>query len=65
MLTCSPDRPWGVHPPVRSDEDCPRCGWTAPGPKGDAIEAAAEARSWLAELGWAGKAGMTGEALAA
>lgn len=54
MLTCSPDRPWGVHPPVRSDEDCPRCGWTAPGPKGDSLDAALEAQAWLAELGWAG-----------
>jgi hypothetical protein len=35
MLTCSTDRPWGLHAPVRSDEDCPRCGWTAPGPLGD------------------------------
>ena len=26
-------------PPVRSDEDCPRCGWTAPGPLGDALAA--------------------------
>jgi hypothetical protein len=42
MLTCSTDRPWGIHPAVRSDEDCPRCGWTAPGPLGDA---AAEARA--------------------
>jgi hypothetical protein len=55
MLTCSTDRPWGVHVVVRSDEDCPRCGWTAPGPKGDAladaVEAAAEARAWAAEYG--------------
>ena len=36
MMTCSIDRPWGLHAPVRSDEDCPRCGWTAPGPLGDA-----------------------------
>ena len=36
MLTCSTERPWGLHAPVRSDEDCPRCGWTAPGPIGDA-----------------------------
>ena len=42
MLTCSTDRPWGLHAPVRSDEDCPRCGWTAPGPLGDAREARAE-----------------------
>jgi hypothetical protein len=37
MLICSPERPWGVHSSVHNDEDCPRCGWTAPGPKGDAI----------------------------
>ena len=60
-MTCSPDRPWGLHPKVRSDEDCPRCGWTAPGPKGDARAAAEEARAWVAELGWAG----AGAALAA
>lgn len=53
MLTCSIERPWGVHPALRSDEDCPRCGWTAPGPKGDAIEAAAQAVAWAEELGWA------------
>lgn len=48
MLTCSTDRPWGLHAPVRSDEDCPRCGWTAPGPIGDA-----RARDMLAaQLGW-------------
>ena len=43
MLTCSTDRPWGLHAPVRSDEACPRCGWIAPGPLGDAREAAAGA----------------------
>ncbi|MET1111307.1 MAG: hypothetical protein ABWX67_07260 [Allosphingosinicella sp.] len=63
MMSCSPERPWGVHPAVRSDEDCPRCGWTAPGPKGDAREAAEEAQAWMAELGWAG--GEAGSALAA
>jgi len=36
MLECSIDRPWGVHEAVRNDGDCPRCGWTAPGPIGDA-----------------------------
>jgi hypothetical protein len=51
MLICSPERPWGVHNPVRSDEVCPRCGWTAPGPKGDALADAAEARAWAAEFG--------------
>jgi hypothetical protein len=39
MMTCSTDRPWGLHAAVRSDEDCPRCGWTAPGPLGDALSA--------------------------
>lgn len=62
MLTCSPDRPWGIHPKLHNDEDCPRCGWTAPGPRGDSIEAEREAQAWLAELGWAGP---QGEALAA
>jgi hypothetical protein len=42
-LTCSSDRPWGVHAAVRSDEDCPRCGWTAPGPIGDSLTEAREA----------------------
>ena len=58
-LTCSPERPWGVHAPVRNDGDCARCGWTAPGPKADAVLDAqyqAEEREWLrtraAELGW-------------
>jgi hypothetical protein len=43
---------------VRNDEDCPRCGWTAPGPKQDAVLDAlyeAQEREWLharaAELG--------------
>jgi hypothetical protein len=48
---CSADRPWGVHPRLRSDEACPRCGWTAPGPLGDAREAAAEALA-AARRGW-------------
>jgi hypothetical protein len=48
-MHCSPDRPWGIHPAVRSDEDCPRCGWTAPGPLGDARTEALEA---AAALGW-------------
>jgi hypothetical protein len=43
MLECSAKRPWGLHPGVRNDEDCPRCGWTAPGPIGDARAEAEEA----------------------
>ena len=42
-----------------------RCGWTAPGPKGDAIEAAEEAVAWAAEMGWAGNGGESDSALAA
>ncbi|HYG30880.1 MAG TPA: hypothetical protein VD887_11780 [Allosphingosinicella sp.] len=46
---CSPATPWGIHPQIRNDEDCPRCGWTAPGPmagaRGDAARAAA-AHGW-------------------
>jgi hypothetical protein len=42
IIECTPERPWGIHPRVRNDEDCPRCGWTAPGPLGDAREAAEE-----------------------
>ena len=56
---CSTEKPWGVHAGVRNDEGCPRCGWTAPGPKSDALlDAIYEAaeREWLraraAELGW-------------
>ena len=56
---CSAERPWGLHAGVRNDEDCPRCGWTAPGPRADAVLDAAyeaEERAWLharaAELGW-------------
>ncbi|MBV8687253.1 MAG: hypothetical protein JOZ90_01525 [Alphaproteobacteria bacterium] len=56
MLECSRERPWGVHQPVRNDAVCRRCGWTAPGPAGDArldaeaarIEALARAEA----LGW-------------
>jgi hypothetical protein len=47
MLHCSPKRPWGVHAVLRSDEDCPRCGWTAPGPAGDALAEAREAADAL------------------
>jgi hypothetical protein len=49
---CSVEKPWGIHPPLRNDADCPRCGWTAPGPVGDALTDAAEASAWAAELGW-------------
>ncbi|HEX8653851.1 MAG TPA: hypothetical protein VF693_01330 [Allosphingosinicella sp.] len=31
---------------MRNDEDCPRCGWTAPGPRGDARANAAAAQGW-------------------
>jgi hypothetical protein len=65
MMPCSIERPWGFHPVLRSDEDCPRCGWTAPGPKGDALEAAEQARVWIAELGWNGTSGEAGDSLAA
>jgi hypothetical protein len=41
---------------MRNDEDCPRCGWTAPGPLGDARaeaeEAVVEARARAEALGW-------------
>ena len=58
-MQCSQDKPWGIHSPVRNDEPCARCGWTAPGPIQDALldaaEAAAAAEAALAraqELGW-------------
>ncbi|HEX8217407.1 MAG TPA: hypothetical protein VF577_08070 [Allosphingosinicella sp.] len=35
-IECSPLTPWGLHTAVRNDENCPRCGWTAPGPRTDA-----------------------------
>ena len=66
IIECSPERPWGIHPRVRSDEQCPRCGWTAPGPLGDAradLEeaAAAGALAWANARGWAmGEAGFGG-----
>jgi hypothetical protein len=51
---CSPAAPWGIHPPVRNDEDCPRCGWTAPGPRSDARAASVRlAAAIAAEHGWA------------
>lgn len=46
---CSPATPWGIHLEVRNDEDCARCGWTAPGPKGDAR---ADAEAIAALHGW-------------
>jgi hypothetical protein len=67
---CSAERPWGIHQAVRNDEDCPRCGWTAPGPKSDAREdaladaevslAIAAVRGWVIHDG-----GQDGQALAA
>ena len=51
-LNCSVEKPWGIHAQVRNDEDCPRCGWTAPGPRGDAREDAEVALARAAELGW-------------
>jgi hypothetical protein len=56
MLLCSSERPWGVHVPVRNDRTCARCGWTAPGPRGDALldaaEAAEEAWARAEAMGW-------------
>ena len=54
---CSPETPWGVHAQVRNDQECPRCGWTAPGPLGDARADAADVSATLAaalaaEHGW-------------
>ncbi|QAY78809.1 hypothetical protein [Sphingosinicella sp. BN140058] len=55
-LECSTERPWGIHGVVRNDESCARCGWTAPGPKGDALAdaraAAEEAIASAAAVGW-------------
>ena len=70
---CSPERPWGIHPPVRNDEPCGRCGWTAPGPISNALEdardAMAEAIRLAAARGWRVQSGAIdrdpGEALAA
>jgi hypothetical protein len=69
---CSSQRPWGVHAPVRNDENCPRCGWIAPGPIQDALldaaEAAAAAQAALdraAGLGWTVHEGGLGDSLAA
>ena len=57
IIECSPARPWGIHPRLRNDEDCPRCGWSAPGPLSDARAdareiAEAEALAHANELGW-------------
>ncbi len=56
MLICSSERPWGIHPALHSDELCPRCGWRAPGPLGDAIADAratsGDAAARAAELCW-------------
>jgi hypothetical protein len=49
---CRPERPWGIHPIVLNDEDCPRCGWTAPGPVGDARAEAEVALAAAGDLGW-------------
>jgi hypothetical protein len=70
---CSAERPWGIHPLVRNDEECGRCGWTAPGPVGDAradaFAAAEEAFAVAAMQSWvvhaAGQAGGEGQSLAA
>ena len=66
---CSVERPWGMHPSLRNDEDCPRCGWTAPGPIGDALAdaaaAAQEARVAAAEAWTIYSGGLEGESLAA
>jgi hypothetical protein len=50
---CSPRKPWGIHAPVRNDEQCGRCGWTAPGPRADARTASARLSAAIAaEHGW-------------
>ena len=52
-LECSTERPWGIHGLVRNDESCSRCGWTAPGPLGDALaDAVVEAEMLDAAIGW-------------
>ena len=63
IVECTPERPWGIHPRVRNDEDCPRCGWTAPGPLGDARAdaaeiAAAQLQARANEQGWEGDEGV-------
>jgi hypothetical protein len=50
---CSPATPWGIHLAVRNDEECTRCGWTAPGPLSDARADRREAAGALASAhGW-------------
>ncbi|WP_106514737.1 hypothetical protein [Allosphingosinicella deserti] len=54
-LECSTERPWGIHGMVRNDESCARCGWTAPGPLGDAIaDAVVEADRLATAVAWEG-----------
>ena len=69
ILECSVDRPWGLHPIVRNDEDCPRCGWRAPGPRGDAlanvVAAAAELDAAERIANWAANGVGGSKALAA
>ncbi|HEX8194534.1 MAG TPA: hypothetical protein VF552_16725 [Allosphingosinicella sp.] len=55
---CTPARPWGIHHSVRNDEDCPRCGWTGPGPKSDGRR---DAERLAAEHGWSVIEGGSGE----
>ena len=66
---CSAERPWGIHPIIRNDENCLRCGWAAPGPKGDAREDAladAEVALAIASVrGWIVHDGGQGQSLAA
>jgi hypothetical protein len=49
---CTAERPWGVHPALLNDAICTRCGWTAPGPIGDARQDAEEILGRARELGW-------------
>jgi len=49
---CRPERPWGIHPVIFNDAECPRCGWLAPGPVGDARAEAEEALAQARELAW-------------
>ncbi len=71
---CSAERPWGIHPVVHNDAECPRCGWVAPGPAGDAVAdaiavaaeqafAVSTERFWVVHSG--GQAPDEGQALAA
>jgi hypothetical protein len=49
---CRPERPWGVHPKLLNDSQCPRCGWTAPGPAGDVRNEVEEVLAEARALGW-------------